>query len=102
MRSLRQAASAILVAAVLLALAAPAAAAPRIESASAPAWAEPHLLFEFVAWMALWLNDASRDGAFAPAREAVDDNAGTGASGASDPAGGEVTENTGHAIDPNG
>jgi hypothetical protein len=99
-KSLRQAASALLAAAVLVALAAPAVAAPHEEPARAGSVRSPGVFAELLAWLGSWVDLTPVQSHHAPNGHALDPNG----QPASPPpeSGGAVTTEGGHAVDLNG
>jgi hypothetical protein len=101
-KSLRQAISALLVVAVVLALASPAIAAPRAEPAGAASLASLPSFGELLTWMGQWLQPISPDRVSAASGHAVDlVGTPTSTDSVDDPGGSVMPESHG-TMDPNG
>lgn len=101
-RSIRQVASALLVAVVLLALASPAAAAPREEPARSLALLGPRVVSELLAWVGQWFGDSQLESVSAAAGGGMDPNGSAGSTEAEDDPGDSTTPQASHGMDPNG
>ena len=71
-KSLRRAASALLIAAVLLLAVSPALAAPRDESATVPIFVTTHGFTELLAWLGSWLAPSPVESHAAPGGHTMD------------------------------
>jgi hypothetical protein len=100
-KSLRQAASALLVAAMVLALASPVVAAPRAEPTGPTSVASLPSFGELMAWVGQWLQPLSPDRISAASGRGMDPN-GTSTSIESDSPTDSVTPESGRGMDPNG
>jgi hypothetical protein len=100
-KSLRQVASALLVAAVLIVLAAPAVAAPRTEPALAASFESPGFFAELLAWLGPWLGLDPVQSLRSPAGQSVDLDGAASPSGDTESPGDATTEGR-HTIDPDG
>lgn len=99
-KSLRQAASALLVAAVVLALASPAIADPRDEAATGPSLVRTLGFAELLAWLGSWVDLTPLQSHTAPNGHALDPD---GQPSSPPPeSGGTFTTQGGHALDPDG
>lgn len=101
-KSLRQVASALLVAAVLIVLAAPAVAAPRTEPTRAASFKSPGSFAELLTWLGPWLGLDAVQSLTAPGAHTMDPNGAPASSGDTEIAGGDATTEGRHTIDPDG
>lgn len=99
-KSLRRAASAFLIAAVLLILASPALAAPRHESAPAPVFISSHGFAELLAWLGSWLSPVPVENHTAAGGPTMDPDGQPAALHPED--GSPSTADGGPTMDPNG
>jgi hypothetical protein len=96
--NLRRAASALVIAAVLLITASPALAAPREESATAPAFVSTHGFAGLLAWLGSWFDPSPVESYTAPGGHTMDPNGQPTALEGGPPA----TPDGGHSMDPDG
>lgn len=101
-RSLRQAASALLVAAVLVALASPAMATERKMPARSPALTGPQVFAELLAWVGQWLEGVSPESTSAASAHGMDPDGSLGTTETDDDPSGSTTPQASHGMDPDG
>lgn len=102
LKRLRLAASVLLVAGALVAVASPAVATPRAEPPARLCSAPASVASELLAWLGQWFGGMSLEGVWAANGHAIDPDGQPSAPSSSDPSDGDATAQNGHAIDPDG